>query len=60
MCGQLRDYMKIPLEGSPYHGKVWKTESYKSRHYEIVILNGPCKAELGKRISLLRHSYILH
>ena len=52
--------MKIPLEGSPYHGKVWKTESYKSRHYEIVILNGPCKAELGKRISLLRHSYILH
>ncbi len=51
-CGQLRDYMKIPLRGSPYHGRVWKTESYSDRKYDVVIINGPCRFELGKRISL--------
>ena len=51
-CGQLRDYMKIPLRGSAYHGKLWKTESYSDRKSEVVIINGPCRFELGKRISL--------
>lgn len=50
-CGQLVDYMKIPLKGSFYHGRLWKTESYKDRKYDVVIINGPCRVELGKRIS---------
>ena len=50
-CNQLGDYMKIPLKGSLYHGRLWKTEYYNNRKYDVVIINGPCRYELGKRIS---------
>lgn len=52
--------MKIPLRGSPYHGRVWKTESYSDRKYDVVIINGPCRFELGKRISLWSGLSVLH
>lgn len=50
-CNQLVDYMKIPLIGSYDHGRLWKTEYYNKRKYDVVIINGPCRFELGKRIS---------
>ena len=50
-CGQLRDYINIPLDGYFTQSKTWVRNCYRRVHYDVVILNGPCRAEVGRRIS---------
>lgn len=52
-CKQLRDYINIPIDGFYAKNKIWKTASYRKVHYEVVILNGPCRVDIGQAISFL-------
>lgn len=50
-CKQLRDYINIPIDGYYATNKIWKTAPYRKVHYDVVIVNGPCRVEIGESIS---------
>lgn len=50
-CEQLRDYINIPIDGYYAKHKMWKTAPYRKVLYDVVILNGPCRSDIGRNIS---------
>ena len=47
-CQQLRSYMRVPIDGYGSPNKLWVRNNYRVNHYDVVILNGPCKGSVVK------------
>lgn len=45
-CQQLRNYIRVPIDGYGSPNKLWVRNNYRVNRYEAVILNGPCKGSV--------------
>ena len=50
-CQQLRDYIHIPIDGYGSQNKLWVRNNYRRIHFDVVIVNGPCKEDVLKHLS---------
>ena len=50
-CQQLRSYVNVPMDGWGAEAKKWRHHSYREVKYDVVIINGPCRELVGRKIS---------
>ena len=53
-CQQLRSYMNVPMDGWGAEANKWKRNAYRIVKYDVVIINGPCREMVGRKISFLK------
>ena len=49
-CQQLRNYIRVPIDGYGSPSKLWVRNNYRVSRYDAVILNGPCKGSIVKHL----------
>ena len=49
-CQQLRNYIRVPIDGYGSPSKLWVKNNYRVSRYDAVILNGPCKGSVVKHL----------